>query len=119
MEEAEELSHRVGIIDHGQLQAVGTQSELSEMVGETDTIKLELNRPDNEPLRQKLRELAGVSHVNGLGEQLILQTPEANHTLPSVLSEINAHERTVRQMQIDEPNLEAVFLHLTGRALRD
>lgn len=119
MEEAEELSNRVGIIDHGELVAVGTQNELTQMVGETDTIRLTLNSDENEDLRNIIREVDGVIHVNGEAEELILQTPDANEHLATVLAQINQHNKSVRQLQIDEPNLEAVFLHLTGRALRD
>ena len=119
MEEAEELSNRVGIIDHGELVAVGTQPELTELVGETDTIRLTINSDKNDDLRTTLRQLDGILHVNGEGEQLILQSNDANQYLPDVLSHIAQHQKSVRQMQIEEPNLEAVFLHLTGRALRD
>lgn len=119
MEEAEELSDRVGIIDHGELIAVGTQDELAQLVGEKDTIKIELNRPDNETLRQQLATVGGVLHVNGQGEQLIVQVNDAATVLPTILQKIAMQERTVRLLKVDEPNLEAVFLHLTGRALRD
>jgi len=119
MEEAEELSDRVGIIDHGELVAVGTQSELTQLVGETDTIRLMLSSDENDDLRTALRHVDGVLHVNGEADEIVLQTPEANEHLAAVLSQIGQHNKSVRQLQIDEPNLEAVFLHLTGRASRD
>lgn len=119
MEEAEELSNRVGIIDHGQLIAVGTQDELSKMVGETDTIRLTMNSVNNASLRDVLAKIEGVLHINGEEDQIILQTPEANQLLPTVLRVIAEQGQSVQQLKVDEPNLEAVFLHLTGRALRD
>lgn len=119
MEEAEELSDRVGIIDHGELIAIGTQAELSKTVGELDTIRLTLTSEESESVRTALRQLSDVTHINGEAEQLILQTPDADTLLPQALNLIAQQGSSVRQMRVEEPNLEAVFLHLTGRALRD
>jgi ABC-2 type transport system ATP-binding protein len=61
MEEAQELSHRVGIIDHGELIALGTQAELTKSVGETDTLVLHVGESeDPEPLARSLRSIKGV-----------------------------------------------------------
>lgn len=120
MEEAQELSDRVGIIDHGQMIALGTQKELTQKVGQTDTLRLHLPEDaDGEKLAEALRMVAGVQSVSAADHAVTLITPSAADVLASVVSKANEHGIKIRSVDIEEPNLEAVFLHLTGRALRD
>jgi len=120
MEEAEELSDRVGIIDHGELIAIGTQAELTKQVGETDTLILRVGESDDpEPLAQSLKGLKGVQHAEVSDHSVALVTPSAEEILAAVVSKANERGIKIRTMEIREPNLEAVFLNLTGRALRD
>jgi ABC-2 type transport system ATP-binding protein len=120
MEEAHELSHRVGIIDHGKLIAIGTQKELTELVGEHETLRLHLGEGvDPEPLAAALRTLPDVIQVSASDGQVVLIVPEAEETLPGAITRANEMGVRVRSVDMEEPNLEAVFLHLTGRALRD
>jgi ABC-2 type transport system ATP-binding protein len=121
MEEAEELSHRIGIIDHGKLIAQGTLSELTKMVGEFETIQLTVDTGDYsvESCAEALEKLPEVSHAFGENGYLIAQAREANDALPGILGYLNQSGVHVKSLQIQEPDLEAVFLHLTGRALRD
>ena len=121
MEEAEELSDRIGIIDHGKLIALGTQEELTATVGQYDTIKLDIGETTeaNGTLISDLAQLAEVHQADGQAEEVIVQAKDANTALPAILQTVTEHGRSVRRLEIQEPNLEAVFLHLTGRALRD
>ena len=120
MEEAEELSDRVGIIDHGKLIALGTQRELTKLVGEMDTLRLHLNDGDDVALlADGLRSLPEVIQATTLDHQIALIVPDAQEALPPALSKSMDLGYKVRSVDIEEPNLEAVFLHLTGRALRD
>jgi ABC-2 type transport system ATP-binding protein len=120
MEEAEELSNRVGIIDHGQLIAIGTQRELMQMVGERDTLRLHLAE-DGDPsvLVDALQALPFVLQVSAQDHQITLIVPEAQEALPPVISQADRFKVKILSVDIEEPNLEAVFLHLTGRELRD
>ena len=120
MEEAQELSDRVGIIDHGELIALGTQSELTRQVGQMDTLILHFGE-DQDPsaLVQPIKELSGVQHVNLIDHKLSVLSPSAEAILGDVVLTVNAGGLKIRSLDIEEPNLEAVFLHLTGRALRD
>ncbi len=122
MEEAQELSDRIGIIDHGELIALGTFSELTATIGQYDTIRLDVGLPadENGQITELLAGLPGIHQANGDDEgHLVLQTQDANSVLPSVIQTMSNHDLTIRKMEIQEPDLEAVFLHLTGRALRD
>lgn len=120
MEEAAELSNRVGIIDHGQMIALGTQKELTRQVGETETLILHLDAAqDPDPLAAALGSISGVLKADPGEEQVTLITPEAEDILASVIAKASELGYKARSIDIREPNLEAVFLHLTGRALRD
>jgi len=120
MEEAQELSDRVGIIDHGELIALGTQKELTEQVGETETLILHIGENDDpEALATSLKGIQDVLEANATDHQVSIITPGAEEVLASVVSKANERGIKIRSIDIREPNLEAVFLHLTGRALRD
>jgi ABC-2 type transport system ATP-binding protein len=120
MEEAEELSHRVGIIDQGKMIAIGTQKELTQLVGENETLRLHTaENVDVQPLLAALQELPQVIHVSASNNIVVLIVPEADDALPPVLGKADRLGYKIRSVDIQEPNLEAVFLKLTGKALRD
>jgi ABC-2 type transport system ATP-binding protein len=120
MEEAEELSDRVGIIDHGELIALGTQKELTQTIGQNDTLYLHLgNDKDAAALCEAFKGLPEVIQASSGDNQVVLIVPEAGLALPPVIGLAEKLKYKIRSVDIQEPNLEAVFLHLTGRALRD
>jgi len=120
MEEAQELSDRVGIIDYGELIALGTQSELTAQVGEMDTLVLHLGEnEDPAHVAENLQSLEGVLQANPVNHEVAIVTPSAEELLAPVISRTNEIGIRIYSVDIKEPNLEAVFLQLTGRALRD
>jgi ABC-2 type transport system ATP-binding protein len=120
MEEAQELSDRVGIIDHGELIALGTQTELTRQVGENDTLILDLAEgEDAAGLAAAMRTVPTVLRADASDQAVTVIAPEAEDILAPAVTQANAMGVRIRSVTIQEPNLEAVFLHLTGRALRD
>jgi ABC-2 type transport system ATP-binding protein len=120
MEEAEELSHRVGIIDHGEMIAIGTQKELTQQVGEAETLILHVGEnDDSEALAKTLKDIQGVQQATAVDHEVSVVCAEAEDVLAAVVTKANDRGIKIRSIDIREPNLEAVFLHLTGRALRD
>ena len=120
MEEAEELSDRVGIIDHGELIAIGTQAELNRQVGEKDTLVLHIDEHQNgEALAAAVRKLPGVLNADITDHTVAVMAPQAEEIMAPVSTTANELGIKIRSVDIQEPNLEAVFLSLTGRALRD
>jgi len=120
MEEAQELSHRVGIIDHGRLIALGTQAELTRQVGENGALVLRVADGDDvEALAAATRGVKGVLEADVTDGAVTIIAPEAEEVLPAAVTIANDLGVKVRAVEIREPNLEAVFLHLTGRGLRD
>jgi ABC-2 type transport system ATP-binding protein len=132
MEEAEELSDRVGIIDQGRLIAVGTQAELTRVVGQQETLRLHLAEEASAALvganghgvtgegaAALFAGLPGVLGATAVDHQVVVNVADAGAALPAVVGRANSGGLHVRSIDIEQPNLEAVFLHLTGRGLRD
>ena len=120
MEEAEELSHRVGIFDHGEMIAIGTQKELTQQVGQAETLILHVGENDDSvALAKTLKDIQGVQQATAVEHEVSVVCAEADDVLAAVVTKANERGIKIRSIDIREPNLEAVFLHLTGRALRD
>jgi ABC-2 type transport system ATP-binding protein len=118
MEEAQELSQHIAVMDHGQIIACGTHAELIKMVGEQDRITVTLNG-DPDQVLEAWRAVEGVRQVSRTDGSVALLADDSHLVLPHLFEEaMRAHAR-ITSVDVQEPNLEAVFLHLTGRALRD
>jgi ABC-2 type transport system ATP-binding protein len=119
MEEAQELSDRIGIMDKGKMVTTGTQAELVRLVGEQTRIDLSLDR-NAHVLAAEWRTLPGVTSVTEEeAGPLSLLVSDANTLMPQLFDSARAAGARVTKIDLAEPNLEMVFLHLTGRALRD
>ena len=119
MEEAQELSDHIGIMDHGKMIACGTNDELVKLVGEQTRIDLTVS-VEPSSIADVWRRAAGVEHVTVVEEgQISVMVDDSNAVLPRLFEAASHHSARITSVDIREPNLEAVFLHLTGRALRD
>lgn len=119
MEEAQELSDRIAIMDKGALIAMGTQDELVRLVGERTRIDVTVDR-DAAALAEKWRGLAGVATVSEPDDgHMWLSAQDANTLIPQLFDAARSAGARITEITLAEPNLEMVFLHLTGRALRD
>ncbi len=118
MEEAERLCDRVGIIDQGSLVAEGSRRQLVETVGEADSVEL-TGSGDLAAVAARLRHVEGVSEAAQADHSISLLVDRASQRLPALLAASTEAGMSVTGVQVVEPNLEAVFLHLTGKALRD
>jgi ABC-2 type transport system ATP-binding protein len=118
MEEVETLCERVAIIDHGQLIACGTQAELVAQLG-GDLLYLGLSACDEQVL-DALRALPTLLDVEPV-EPLLLKCRAANaqQALLELIPTVTGLGLRLTSLEISEPNLESVFLHLTGKKLRD
>lgn len=118
MEEAQELSSHIAIMDQGRIVANGTHAELVKLVGEQDRVELTLSQDGGKVLRE-WKELKGVSRIDQEGEKIVLLVNDSNAVLPELFKIANQQNARIASIAIHEPNLETVFLHLTGKALRD
>jgi ABC-2 type transport system ATP-binding protein len=118
MEEAQELSDHIAILDHGKLIACGTHEELVRIIGGLDRITLTLSA-ESPALLDAWKAIRGVERLSVEDGAIALLVEDSNLALPRLFDGAAAHGVRITSVDILEPNLEAVFLHLTGRALRD
>ncbi len=133
MEEAQELSDRVGIIDHGEIIAMGTPGDLILQVGEQDRLIFKVGEAviSNEMLEHIRTSVEGVTkaiydppgeegenktNVSGL---MVINAKRGRKAMPFILRLADEAGIQIELVEVHEPDLEAVFLQLTGRALRD
>jgi len=118
MEEAERICDRVGIIDRGRLIAEGTRRELVARLGERD--RIDLAAPgDLTRLAEACRVVAGVEAAAVSDGQVHLVADDGRRVLPAVLEAAERAGVQVTSVEVVEADLEAVFMHLTGTALRE
>jgi linearmycin/streptolysin S transport system ATP-binding protein len=118
MEEAERLCDRVGIIDEGRIRAEGTRRELVALLGAKDHVSM-AGSGDLGAAASALRRFDRVAEATVRDGGLDLVVEEARTLLPALLAAAADAGMAVRSVEVVEPDLEAVFLHLTGKALRD
>ena len=123
MEEAQELSDRIAIMDRGKVLALGTHADLVRLVGELDQVELRLNAAPG-PLLAAWQSIQGVEGVSVAGEErpdapITVLAADSNRVLPRLFEAATAAGLRITSVEIREPNLETVFLQVTGRALRD
>jgi ABC-2 type transport system ATP-binding protein len=127
MEEADELCERVAIIDHGKLLALDKPNLLKRNLGADRILELKLLQHEAaaQALTEPLKKLPGINTVESTPEGLRLfiqgaanhSAPAAGEQLPQIVQ--MAQPFGVRDIAIHEPSLETVFIHLTGRDLRE
>jgi ABC-2 type transport system ATP-binding protein len=118
MEEAQELSDKIAIIDHGKVIAHGTHEELVKIVGELDRIELEFSTSITEALGG-WAAIPGIKKITPDTNQASLLVEDSDQALPELFRAAARDGLSITSVTIHEPNLETVFLHLTGRALRE
>jgi ABC-2 type transport system ATP-binding protein len=118
MEEVEYLCNKVCIMDEGKIIASGSQDELVNMIQEKTQINVKLNRVDA-LIAEKLKEIKGVSDARISDDTVVLHGENADTLLAEIALKVSENGMRIQSIDVKKPNLEAVFLHLTGKALRD
>ena len=124
MEEADQLSDRIGIIDQGKIIALDTPTMLKERIQQKDIIRLEISGWHDD-LAQRLESVPGVENMvtRRLGEESLMEVnlhaENSRAVLPGLLERVNYNGTRLVNMNIVRPTLEDVFINLTGKALRD
>ncbi len=119
MDEADELCENLAIIDHGKIIAQGAPKELKSSIPGGYLLRLKFDRPPGD-LADDLRQLSGVSEVRaGDKAEADLYADRGGPLIGPIVNAVQARGLELRDVHIAEPSLETLFLHHTGRSLRD
>jgi ABC-2 type transport system ATP-binding protein len=116
MEEAARLCHRIAIVDHGRRIALGTPAELVAALGAEQILEV---RADGALDEGRLTALPGVAGVTARNGGWMIRVSEVAAALPAVLAELDQANAPLVSLTTHQASLEDVFVHLTGRCLRD
>lgn len=117
MDEAERLCDRLSIVDHGQVIASGTPGELIEQLGGHHMIEFAISEDGADPASWKT--LPGVEAVHHDDGKIILSAREPHITIPVLLAAVQQRGSRLEHLTTRQASLEDVFVHLTGRHLRE
>ena len=118
MEEAESLCDELAIVDHGRVVAAGTMEELRVMIGERDLLRLS-GAFTATAAREALGALDEVEVVQAEDEIVTVAVPRASQRLSEIFTTLGGTGAEVRETTITRPNLESLFIKLTGKELRE
>lgn len=118
MEEAENLCSRICVMDEGKVIASGTQQELVELVKEKTQINIKLDSI-NDSILNSFKNIPGVIDAIVDEDTVNLYGENGDILLAEIIANVSMHKKRIQSIDVKKPNLEAVFLHLTGKALRD
>ena len=117
MEEADMLSDRISIIDHGRIVVSGTPEELKNTLGE-DVVYLETG--DDRKAREALQ---GIEEIRSITESprglSITISADGSHCLPQIIERVRSAGIGISNVNLKKPTMDDVFIHYTGRELRD
>jgi len=117
MEEADILSDRIGIIDHGRIVVIGTPAELKNALGE-DVVYLETE--DDRRVRDALSGIKEIRSVTDSTRGLsIAITADGSHCIPKIIDAVRGAGIGISSVNLKKPTMDDVFVHYTGRELRD
>ncbi len=118
MEEAERLCHRVAIIDHGEIIAIDSPQSMIRSLG-GGLVRVGLMNGKLPAFHARILGLASIKDAQPMENELMVQAHNTRIALVDMLEVANQMDATITSLEIHEPNLESVFLNLTGRSLRN
>lgn len=120
MDEADRLSDRIAIIDHGKLLRLDTPSNLKKEIGEGDVVEMKLSDSDkNEEVQDILALMDGVHSVVKVDDALNVRALDAVGKLPQIIDAVETTGVHVLDLSVRQNTLEDVFIDLTGTGLRE
>jgi ABC-2 type transport system ATP-binding protein len=118
MEEAQRLCQRVAIMDHGAIIALDAPAELIRGIG-GQIVRLECEEPIGGEILVQIERVGPTKLVDEKGKILHVKADDPGQTVRKIMEIMEKEGSHLRSIDILEANLESVFLHLTGKSLRD
>ncbi|MGZ4904562.1 MAG: ATP-binding cassette domain-containing protein [Halobacteriota archaeon] len=120
MEEADTLSDRVAIMDHGKLLQLDTPKNLKKTIGTGDIVELQLAESEKRgAVQTDLAAITGIEEINNVDGKITIRALNAVRLLPEIIDRVEARDAHISDISIRENTLEDVFIYLTGRGLRE
>ncbi|MBD3221163.1 ATP-binding cassette domain-containing protein [bacterium] len=119
LEEAEQLCDRIGVIDQGRLAALGDKDELIRQIGDEDTIRFVLPPEAFDDLVAAAAAWGAIGDPEIRRGRVVLRVVDGGRALPQLQAWLEARDLPLAHLEIERPNLENLYLNLTGRALRE
>src|SRR4051812_7300607 len=119
MEEADQLCNRTAIIDHGKLLALDSPAQLKRSVPGGYLVELQVRGEVPAKFATSLQALPGVVEIKSDHDRVRIYADHAEGLLAGAMRIAGEHGITVTDAHVAEPSLENLFLHLTGRSLRE
>ena len=119
MEEVEFLCYRVAVMDLGNIIAQGTQNELRLLAGKMDSLKISTIDEVKENLGETIKKVSETNEVKIADRAIEILTLQGRKVLPKIIELLGNNSIMIKSVEVEEPNLESLFLHLTGKELRD
>ena len=118
MEEVEEICTRIAIVDHGKIIAEGTKEQLKSIITNTKDIQVVLKSAENIDISE-LKTISGVEAAALEDNTIKINSDAGVNNLNQIIEKLMKNGAEIRSLEEKAPNLETVFLTLTGRQLRD
>ncbi|MBE7414871.1 MAG: DUF4162 domain-containing protein [Deltaproteobacteria bacterium] len=119
MEEAETLCDHVAIIDYGKIVALDTVPGLKQAIPRKDRVELVVAGVDMEKAAERLKAVPGAASADHSGESIILSSDKGAEIIPEAVEALRALGGRVSRVTLKEQTLEDVFIHYTGRPIRE
>ncbi len=120
MQEADALSDRIAIIDHGKLLQFDTPANLKKKIGSGDIIEMQLTEQEkNAAVIEDLKSVSGILEINDASGKITIRALNAVNLLPEITEHVDAIRTRIADISLRENTLEDVFIYLTGRGLRE
>jgi ABC-2 type transport system ATP-binding protein len=120
IDEADKLSHRVGIIDHGRLIALDTPEKIKKSTEGTHALEIEISGdPNLQNLTPALSRVDGVEKVFPTEDKIRILSKDVSQIIPTVVSLVDKHGGKIENISVAQPTLEDAFINLTGKSIRE
>ena len=119
LEEAEQLCDRIAVIDQGRMVAIGDKEQLISQIGDTDLIRFHLPGGHHADFNTVFSARADCNRIGEHRGKVEIRTQDGAMLLPEIQSWLAARELPLEQLEVVRPNLETLYLNLTGRGLRE
>jgi ABC-2 type transport system ATP-binding protein len=119
MEEIEEICSRIAIIDHGQVVAEGTKEELKAIISDTNVVEITISSVSEIIDENEMKNIKGIKNIELNENKLKIESVKEISNLDKIIAYLVEKNIPIKNVESKVPDLETVFLTLTGRKLRD